>query len=113
MKDTTKLFPNDGADSKIKKAPLTKDEITFIDEHKSIFPIKEIARHLNVTSSYIGRILKKKYKKDIETVDLKTGEVWKSIIMFDGFYMVSNLGRIKSIKRHKPHIYSPYKNSRG
>ena len=40
-------------------------------------------------------------------------EIWKSIAGYEGFYWVSDLGRIKSLKHGKEKILKPQKNTRG
>ena len=40
-------------------------------------------------------------------------EQWKPIEGFDGKYLVSNMARIKSLKRLKPHILAVFTNNKG
>lgn len=40
-------------------------------------------------------------------------EIWKDVIGYEGIYMVSNLGRVKSLKFNKEKILKPAKNSNG
>src|SRR3990167_2148632 len=50
------------------------------------------------------------FMKPHENFSLKDipGEIWKDIPEWEGFYQVSNLGRIKSLKRVVPHTHTVY-----
>lgn len=39
-------------------------------------------------------------KRTSYMVDIVEGEVWRDILGFEGYYMISNIGRVKSVKRY-------------
>lgn len=41
--------------------------------------------------------------------NLKYVEEWKDVVGWEGIYLISNLGRVKSLKRIVPHSHSGYK----
>ena len=41
------------------------------------------------------------------------GEAWKPIEGYNGKYLVSNLGRIKSLKRANARLLTPFMNNKG
>lgn len=41
------------------------------------------------------------------------GEIWKDVENYEGYYMVSNMGRIKSLKCNREKLLKPWDNGRG
>lgn len=44
-------------------------------------------------------IAKKQHKKPINNIEKIDGELWKDVVGYEGLYMVSNIGRIRSLDR--------------
>lgn len=91
--------------SKYRSVPrkLTLDEI---DEIRLLFfwngvTAKELAKIHNVCTNTIHRIVKcgsvDKSPLKINKVNYIEGEIWLPVVGFEGFYEVSNMGRVKSL----------------
>lgn len=62
------------------------------------FPIFKICRHnLNVRSMNLPKVNSKRWL-DLTDID---GEIWKDVVGFEGFYKVSNFGRVKVLHRNQ------------
>jgi hypothetical protein len=91
-----------------------KKEINNFSDYKCTVKGKEYNYKRNYCTECIKEVKrissKKTYKKKSVNVDVIENEIWKDIIGYEGFYKVSNLGRIQ---RNNKSIIKPEKTNRG
>lgn len=80
----------------------TQEELDFIRDNYKAMTYEEIGKKLGRSKESVqnesNKIETQKTSSNCDSEIIK-GEIWKSIKGYEGLYIVSNFGRVKSLKR--------------